>query len=56
MAVVCFVCAVCALCSAMCGGGGSVRCGESAVPWRWFRAADFMDLLLRIDYVSDVPM
>ncbi|CAK1580542.1 unnamed protein product [Parnassius mnemosyne] len=51
-AVVCFVCAVCAL-------GGVARRGarcREPVPWSWLRAQDLVDLLLRIEYVADVPM
>ncbi|KAJ8731183.1 hypothetical protein PYW07_004347 [Mythimna separata] len=54
-AVVCFVCAV----SVLYGVSGVSRrqpaCREP-LPWRWMDAQDIMDLLLRIEYVADVPM
>ncbi|KAJ8722258.1 hypothetical protein PYW08_004660 [Mythimna loreyi] len=54
-AVVCFICAV----SVLYGVSGVSRrqpaCREP-LPWRWMDAQDIMDLLLRIEYVADVPM
>ncbi|XP_013170116.1 PREDICTED: uncharacterized protein LOC106119616 isoform X3 [Papilio xuthus] len=51
-AVVCFVCATCALYNVSRAG---TRCREP-LPWRWLDAQDLLDLLLRIEYVADVPM
>ncbi|XP_026327509.1 uncharacterized protein LOC113235816 isoform X3 [Hyposmocoma kahamanoa] len=55
-AVVCFLCAVSVLYGV--SRRWNARCVRDAspVPWRWFNAQDFMDLLLRIEYVADVPM
>ncbi|CAG5045375.1 unnamed protein product [Parnassius apollo] len=53
-AVVCFVCAVCVL-SGVARWRGA-RCAREPVPWSWLRAQDLIDLLLRIEYVADVPM
>ncbi|KAF9423869.1 hypothetical protein HW555_000927 [Spodoptera exigua] len=53
-AVVCFICAISVL------YGVSRRspsaCPREPLPWRWMDAQDIMDLLLRIEYVADVPM
>ncbi|RVE46541.1 hypothetical protein evm_008832 [Chilo suppressalis] len=52
-AVVCFLCAISAL------YGVSRRSNERCrhhVPWKWLHAQDLLDLLLRIDYLADVPM
>ncbi|KPJ19935.1 hypothetical protein RR48_04096 [Papilio machaon] len=51
-AVVCFVCAACVLYNVSRAG---TRCREP-LPWRWLDAQEFLDLLLRIEYVADVPM
>ncbi|CAB3227223.1 unnamed protein product [Arctia plantaginis] len=53
-AVMCFVCA----CAVLYGVSRRARpaCPRDAVPWRWLHAQDLVDLLLRIDYVADVPM
>ncbi|XP_041979609.1 myosin-11-like isoform X1 [Aricia agestis] len=48
-AVVCFVCAVCVL-----YGVRRAPCRE--LPARWLRPADLVDMLLRVEYVADVPM
>ncbi|KAI5635777.1 hypothetical protein NE865_11475 [Phthorimaea operculella] len=58
-AVVSFVCAVSVLYGI--SRRWSVHCERApapraAVPWRWLDAQEFMDLLLRIEYVADVPM
>ncbi|CAH1638370.1 unnamed protein product [Spodoptera littoralis] len=52
-AVVCFVCAVWALSGV---SRGPPACPRRALPWRWLQPQDIMDLLLRIEYVADVPM
>ncbi|KAJ0176451.1 hypothetical protein K1T71_007630 [Dendrolimus kikuchii] len=53
-AVICFICAISVL-------YGVTRrwhapCKREPLLWRWFNVQDIMDLLLRIEYVSDVPM
>ncbi|KAJ2949285.1 hypothetical protein O0L34_g6234 [Tuta absoluta] len=58
-AVVSFVCAASVLYGI--SRRWSVQCERApapraAVPWRWLDAQEFMDLLLRIEYVADVPM
>ncbi|CAD0201183.1 unnamed protein product [Chrysodeixis includens] len=55
-AVLCFVCALCALYGVSSRAAVCPRAPAQPVPWRWLQAADLMDLLLRIDYVADVPM
>lgn len=59
-AVICFICAVCLLYgvvrrrdSCITRGSGD---GRGALPWRWLQPQDLMDLLLRIEYVAEVPM
>ncbi|XP_059052063.1 girdin-like isoform X2 [Achroia grisella] len=59
-AVICFICAVCMLYGVVrrrdsCVSRGSSD-GRGALPWRWLQPQDLMDLLLRIEYVADVPM
>lgn len=53
-AVVCFLCAISLLYGV--SRRWQASCGREAVPWRWLDAQDLMDLLLRIEYVADVPM
>ncbi|KAL4716690.1 hypothetical protein ACJJTC_004809 [Scirpophaga incertulas] len=50
-AVVCFVCALLTLY----GVARKPRCRE-AVPWRWLLIQDFLDVLLRVEYGTEVPM
>ncbi|XP_063624298.1 interaptin-like isoform X2 [Cydia splendana] len=51
-AVLCFIFAL----SSLYGVTRRRGCGERELPWRWLDAQEFMDLLLRIEYVADVPM
>ncbi|XP_068633304.1 uncharacterized protein [Battus philenor] len=53
-AVVCFLCAISLLYGVT--RRRSARCEREPVPWRWLDAQDLVDLLLRIEYVADVPM
>lgn len=52
-AVLCFICAISVLYGVT---RRNARCDREAVPWRWLDAQEFMDMLLRIEYVADVPM
>ncbi|KAL0838608.1 hypothetical protein ABMA28_016698 [Loxostege sticticalis] len=54
-AVVCFAGAVCVL-YGLSRPRAACRERDVAVPWRWLQPQDLMDLLLRIEYVADVPM
>ncbi|XP_063536635.1 ERC protein 2-like [Cydia strobilella] len=51
-ALLCFIFAL----SSLYGVTRRRGCGERELPWRWLDAHDLMDLLLRIEYVADVPM
>ncbi|XP_075977691.1 uncharacterized protein LOC142977592 [Anticarsia gemmatalis] len=53
-AVLCFICAV----SVLYGVSTRARpaCPRDTVPWSWLHAQEIVDLLLRIEYVADVPM
>ncbi|CAG9786905.1 unnamed protein product [Diatraea saccharalis] len=53
-AVICFLCAVSALYGV--SRRPHQRCEQQHVPWRWIHAQDILDLLLRIDYLAEVPM
>ncbi|XP_063364458.1 uncharacterized protein LOC134653092 [Cydia amplana] len=51
-ALLCFIFAL----SSLYGVTRRRGCGERELPWRWLDAQELMDLLLRIEYVADVPM
>lgn len=53
-AVVCFLCAISVLYGV--SRRSPTACPREPLPWRWMDAQDIMDLLLRIEYVADVPM
>ncbi|KAH9643444.1 hypothetical protein HF086_002563 [Spodoptera exigua] len=53
-AVVCFICAISVLYGV--SRRSPTACPREPLPWRWMDAQDIMDLLLRIEYVADVPM
>ncbi|XP_047030182.1 uncharacterized protein LOC124637626 [Helicoverpa zea] len=53
-AVVCFLCAISVLYGVT--RRSPTACVREPLPWRWMDAQDIMDLLLRIEYVADVPM
>uniref|UniRef100_A0A2A4JA57 Uncharacterized protein n=1 Tax=Heliothis virescens TaxID=7102 RepID=A0A2A4JA57_HELVI len=53
-AVVCFLCAISVLYGVT--RRSPTACPREPLPWRWMDAQDIMDLLLRIEYVADVPM
>ncbi|XP_046966262.1 uncharacterized protein LOC124534431 isoform X2 [Vanessa cardui] len=54
LAALCFVCALGVLGGAL-SLGGSRSC-RGPLPWRWLQPHDFVDLLLSVEYVADVPM
>ncbi|XP_049873683.1 uncharacterized protein LOC126372128 isoform X2 [Pectinophora gossypiella] len=55
-AVVSFLCAVSVLYGVSRRSQARCERDPAPVPWRWLDAQEFMDLLLRIEYVADVPM